>query len=84
LAASRDGVPPIVDLDGKFYKTVGAFEPFFAAGTPSLLGCSSLTVKGAVAFPAGVVCRGRVVFFNGGVVPATVTPGVYEDADVAV
>jgi UDP-N-acetylglucosamine pyrophosphorylase len=84
LAASRGGLPPVIDLDGKFYKTVGAFEPFFAAGTPSLVGCTSLTVKGLVAFPAGVVCRGRVVFSNGGVAPGTVAPGVYENAVVAV
>jgi len=36
------------------------FDARFAAGAPSLVGCESLTVRGDVAFGAGVVVRGAV------------------------
>jgi UTP--glucose-1-phosphate uridylyltransferase len=84
LVASRNGVPPVIDLDGKFYKTMGSFEPFFAAGTPSLIGCTSLTVKGPVAFEPGVVCQGKVTFTNPTSQRNQVKAGVYENADVMV
>jgi UDP-N-acetylglucosamine pyrophosphorylase len=84
LVASRAGVPPVVELDGKFYKTMGAFEPLFAEGAPSLVQCSGLKVTGRVAFPAGVVCRGRVGFSHVGDGEGRVKPGIYENADLAV
>ena len=82
LVASRDGEPPVIDLDGKFYKTMGGFEPLFAQATPSLIGCAILTVKGAVGFQPGVVCKGKVSFTNGSSETKTVKAGVYENSDV--
>lgn len=83
LVASRNGEPPVIDLDGKFYKTMGGFEPFFAQGTPSLIGCESLTAKGPVNFAPGVVCRGKAIFSNGCSETKTVKAGVYENTDVS-
>jgi UTP--glucose-1-phosphate uridylyltransferase len=60
LAPERDGTPPLVDLDPDFYKLVGDFEPRFAQGAPSLVGCDALTVRGDVTFGRGVVVRGEV------------------------
>jgi UTP--glucose-1-phosphate uridylyltransferase len=57
----RAGRPPLVDLDPAHFKLVGDFEPRFAAGAPSLVGCESLTVRGDVRFGAGVVVRGDIV-----------------------
>jgi hypothetical protein len=62
---------------------MGAFEPMFAAGTPSLVDCDALTVKGPVKFGPGVVCRGRVTFVNASAEPRTVAPGVYADTETA-
>jgi UTP--glucose-1-phosphate uridylyltransferase len=60
LSAERDGVPPLVDLDARFYKLVGDFEPRFPEGAPSLVACDRLEVHGDVVFGRGVVVRGRV------------------------
>jgi len=60
LAAERDGTPPFVDLDSRFYKLVRDFEARFAAGAPSLVACERLAVAGDVAFGRGVVVRGSV------------------------
>jgi UTP--glucose-1-phosphate uridylyltransferase len=64
LAPERNQVPPLVDLDTDFYKLLGDFEPRFARGAPSLVGCERLKVVGDVAFGAGVVVRGAVVVEN--------------------
>jgi len=65
LAPSRSR-PPVIDLDSAFYKRVGDFEERFAAGAPSLVACEALTVRGDVAFGAGVVVRGTVEVEAGG------------------
>ena len=61
LAAAREGSgAPLVDLDPSYFKLVREFDARFAAGAPSLVDCESLTVRGDVAFGAGVVVRGSV------------------------
>ncbi|GIG29062.1 UTP--glucose-1-phosphate uridylyltransferase [Cellulomonas marina] len=60
---------PLVDLDSKVYKTVGAFEARFPAGAPSLREASSFTVRGDWTFEDGVVARGAAS------VPAEGAPG---------
>jgi UTP--glucose-1-phosphate uridylyltransferase len=52
--------PPYIALDPDHYKRVQDFEARFAAGAPSLTGCSRFVVRGDVSFGAGVVARGRV------------------------
>ena len=66
LAPERKDVPPLVDLDTAFYRLLGDFEPRFARGAPSLVGCERLKVIGDVAFGAGVVARGSVLVENRG------------------
>ena len=64
LAPERSDVPPLVDLDPAFYKLLGDFEPRFARGAPSLVGCERLKVVGDVAFGAGVIVRGSALVEN--------------------
>ena len=52
---------PLVSLEDDFYKLVGEFEKRFPAGPPSLVECTSLTVKGDVTFGADVKVVGDVV-----------------------
>jgi UTP--glucose-1-phosphate uridylyltransferase len=67
LAPERDGAgAPLVELDPKHYKLVRDFEARFAAGAPSLVGAERLTVRGDVAFGAGVVVRGAVTVEHDG------------------
>ncbi len=49
LAGGRD-VPPIVDLDPKYFKLLADFEQRFPAGPPSLKRCDELLVRGDVTF----------------------------------
>jgi len=64
LAESRQGRPPVVELDGKHYKLLADFEAAFPAGAPSLISCDSLKVTGKKIFPAGLVCKGTVEFLE--------------------
>jgi UTP--glucose-1-phosphate uridylyltransferase len=52
--------PPHVELDSAYFKLVGDFEQRFAAGPPSLAGCTRLEVEGDVSFGRDVVVRGSV------------------------
>jgi UTP--glucose-1-phosphate uridylyltransferase len=60
LASSRDGRPPIVDLDSAYYKLLRDFDARFPAGAPSLVECARLAVEGDVTFGGDVVVRGTV------------------------
>src|SRR3954449_11900020 len=59
LAPERDGTPPFVDLDSRFYKLLRDFEARIPQA-PSLVACERLAVQGDVAFGRGVVVRGSV------------------------
>lgn len=60
LTPERHEVPPVVDLDSRFYKLLGHFEPRFPTGPPSLVACDRLSVVGDVVFGRDVVVRGSV------------------------
>jgi UTP--glucose-1-phosphate uridylyltransferase len=60
LDASRDGTPPVVDLDDDFYKLLRDFDARFPSGAPSLVDCERLAVEGDVTFGREVVVRGAV------------------------
>ncbi|MBD0282938.1 MAG: UTP--glucose-1-phosphate uridylyltransferase [Thermoleophilaceae bacterium] len=60
LAAGRDGRPPLVELDSKYFKLLRDFESRFGNGAPSLFECERLTVKGDVSFGRDVTVRGSV------------------------
>jgi UTP--glucose-1-phosphate uridylyltransferase len=59
LAAGRSA-PPTIDLDPRFFKLLDDFEARFPAGPPSLVRCTSLTVRGDLTFGDGVVVEGEV------------------------
>jgi UTP--glucose-1-phosphate uridylyltransferase len=60
LDPRREGEPPVVDLDPRYYRLIDDFEARFPFGPPSLVACERLTVRGDVTFGAGVVCQGEV------------------------
>ncbi len=60
LAAQRNGIPPVIDLDTRFYRLLSDFDARFKAGPPSLIGCERLSVVGDVSFGEGVVVEGSV------------------------
>jgi len=63
LAASRNGVPPKVDLDDN-YKLVDQLETAIRNGAPSLTHCRSLHVIGKFRFNSGVQIIGDVTLTN--------------------
>jgi UTP--glucose-1-phosphate uridylyltransferase len=59
-------LPPIkIDLDPRFYKKMDVFAQRFQEGMPSLLDCSSLSVRGDVCFDTPVALSGDNVFVAG-------------------
>jgi UTP--glucose-1-phosphate uridylyltransferase len=65
---------PLIDLDSRFYKTIGKFSARFPVGAPSLKQASSLTVQGDWTFEAGVTVVGAGSLSDAGE-PRTVTTG---------
>ncbi|MEI6446404.1 MAG: UTP--glucose-1-phosphate uridylyltransferase [Actinomycetes bacterium] len=59
LVESRNGEPPLIELDPSFYKLLDDFERRFPGGPPSLVECERLTVNGDLTFGSGVVVRGE-------------------------
>jgi UTP--glucose-1-phosphate uridylyltransferase/phosphoglucomutase len=68
---------PLVKLDDKHYKLVDQLERLVPR-PPSLKAATSLTVKGAVRFGAGVVVKGDVTLENAGPEPVTVSAVTYD------
>ncbi len=83
LSPSRQGQPPVVSLDSKFFKMIADFEDRFRFGVPSLIACEKLEVAGDVDFSAGVVCEGKVRIENRKDQRQTVPAGVYADSVVS-
>jgi UTP--glucose-1-phosphate uridylyltransferase len=63
-----------VELDNRFYKTIGRFEARFAAGAPSLRGATRLSVAGDWTFEANVRVVGEAELADAGE-PARVAAG---------
>jgi len=78
LAPSRRGQPPLVDLDGKFFKLLADFESRLPDGAPSLIGCESLKVTGNIAFARDAVFRGKVEISNDSPDRQIVQAGIYD------
>ena len=76
LKPEREGVPPNVKLDGA-YKFVDALRTLVPGAAPSLIGCSSLVVRGKVIIEAGVCFGGDVEVVNAGANSATLPAGTY-------
>ena len=81
LAPTVDPLP-LVDLDAKHYKLVDALDGLVEAA-PSLAGCRSVKVTGAVRFPPGVVLKGDVLIANEAAAPVALAPGTYADSVIA-
>jgi len=78
LSPLRNGQPVIVQLDSKYYKILAQFERFFSEGTPSLVHCDQLRVKGPIRFHRAVICEGeKVEFYNPTDQVRALMPGVY-------
>lgn len=58
------GVAPIVSLDSKVYKLVGALEEATKDGVPSLVKCKRLTIKGSVRMSRKSTFVGDVAITN--------------------
>ena len=79
LVPERNGVPPEVILEDRYYKTLTGLEAGFERRAPSLRHCSHFRVEGPWRFEDGVVCEGAVKFINHGHRPATVRAGSYSE-----
>jgi UTP--glucose-1-phosphate uridylyltransferase len=76
LAPARgNSGPPLVDLDGDYFKLLRDFDARFPAGAPSLVECERLVVKGDVLFGAGVTVRGSVTVEQDGDRQLTIEDG---------
>lgn len=84
LDSARGGVPPDVDLDGRWFKFVDDFEKAFAADVPSLAECRSLKVEGPVRFAEGTRLAGDVVIRNESETWRELPPGTYADGSFSV
>ena len=82
LDESRQGQPPLVDLDSNHYKMLAGFEACFNLGTPSLIACESIKIVGKMTFSPGIICQGKVEFHNAHSDMRTVPPGIYRDTQV--
>lgn len=61
LAPERDGSPPTVKLDERYFKKIADLEKRVESA-PSLINCQSLTVTGNLKLASGIVCNGDVSF----------------------
>jgi hypothetical protein len=82
LEESRQGQPPVLELDPTWYKLLTEFDRLFPVGPPSLLRCQLMSSTGPVRFEAGVVCEGQVHFDNPSTAIKTVTAGTYRQTRV--
>jgi UTP--glucose-1-phosphate uridylyltransferase len=66
LAPERGDVPPIVDLDQRYFKLLHDFEARFPAGPPSLRHCDRLSVVGDARFGQPAAPRTQPAARRGG------------------
>jgi len=69
------GSAPVISLDSKLYKLVGALEVATAGGIPSLVNCKKLTVKGPVSMSKKTKFVGDVKITNTGSEPKFIPAG---------
>jgi UDP-N-acetylglucosamine pyrophosphorylase len=77
-----NGVAPIMSLDSKKYKLVGALEDATKGGVPSLVNCKKLTIKGKVKMSSKVIFEGTVKITNDSDVAKTVPNRVISDEEI--
>lgn len=79
LVPERQGVPPEVVLEERYYKSLAGLEAGFGKTAPSLRHCAHMRVTGPWRFEEGVVCEGSVKFTHVGPRPAVARAGLYRD-----
>lgn len=84
LMASRQGLPPTVELDRAHYQRVDQLDRLIPNGAPSLMTCQRVEVLGLWQFEAGVVCTGSVCFENRSAETKIVSAGHYSDRHVII
>jgi UTP--glucose-1-phosphate uridylyltransferase len=72
----------ILRLDDRYYKKIDQLRARFPRGTPSLVECESLGVKGDVLFGQNVVVRGRIVISNDSENQITIPDGSLLEKDL--
>ena len=82
LVESRQGIPPMVDLDPEHFKLVDQLETALTGGVPSLADCESLTVSGPINLGSKVSLKGKVTINNSGPSSQVLPPGEYCDQTV--
>jgi len=73
------GVAPVLNMDSKKYKLVGALEKAIPEGVPSLVDCKRLTVKGTILLGKSTRFVGNVSITNTGTEAMHIS-GTIEDA----
>ncbi|MDV6029128.1 MAG: UTP--glucose-1-phosphate uridylyltransferase [Phycisphaera sp. RhM] len=76
LIEQRNGVPPNVALDDRYFKKISDLDQRFE-DTPSLRSCETLTVSGNLKLASGITIEGSASLV-GEETPATVPAGTYE------
>ena len=66
-----DGVPPVVQLDPRYYNSGSAIERYFGQGVPSLVSCRTLRIEGEVVFGRDIVIEGNCTLVG----PAVIADG---------
>lgn len=75
LVEERNGEPPVVTLDDRYYQLYDEMAARFPAGPPSLRQCTSLTVTGDVRFGKDVRVVGKVEINHKGEDPLCIPDG---------
>jgi len=75
LADERNGAPPVVLLDDRFYTLQSEMAARFPHGAPSLAACDALRVLGDVQFGRGVRVEGTVEIVHEGEAPRMIADG---------
>lgn len=75
LAAARQGVPPVVLLDDRYYQLFADMRRRFPRGAPSLAACDELRVTGDITFGGDVQVKGTVRLANPGPEPMYLADG---------
>ncbi|MBW1742524.1 MAG: UTP--glucose-1-phosphate uridylyltransferase [Deltaproteobacteria bacterium] len=78
----RKAGPLILKLDGRHYKKIDQLRARFPRGTPSLVECKSLEVKGDVLFGQNVVIRDEIIISNHLENQVTIPDGSLIDKDL--
>jgi hypothetical protein len=76
LIDGRNGIPPVVKLDERYYKTIGQLEQRIGE-CPSLSQCKSLTIHGPFELNSAIGFHGDVELINHGSEPLVLDAGEY-------